>query len=284
MKTSGWKQISLALLAGALLLAGCSESSSAAVGAGGQGGTGGPTVSFSGIAWSFELPGTPYGRIDAATISILEMPELETTSDENGVFTIEGIPVGAEATLVLEHENHPLTYTKTHTVPDSDLDDLTFQIPTNGLFLLIEAGLMVETDPAKCQMVSTFTRVGKTIGNPGAHGEPGAIVSVAPMNNASEGPIYFNDDVLPDRSRSYSSLDGGVLFLNVDPGDYTLSARCVEDPTDLLAEYPPEDNTGESLRCQTEEVEFKSILMKCRPGVFLNASPSYGLQALPPAE
>jgi hypothetical protein len=283
MKTSDWKQISLALLAGALLLAGCGESSSAAVGAGGPGGTGGPTVSFSGIAWSFELPGTPYGRIDAATISILEMPELETTSDENGVFTVEGIPVGAEATLVLEHEDHPLTYTKTHTVPNRDLDDLTFQIPTNGLFQLIEAGLMVETDPAKCQMVTTFTRVGKTIGNPGAHGEPGAIASVAPMNNASEGPIYFNDDVLPDRNRSYSSLDGGVLFLNVDPGDYTLSARCVEDRTDLLTEYPPEDYAGESLRCQTEEVEFESILMKCRPGVFLNASPSYGLQALPPA-
>jgi hypothetical protein len=50
----------------------------------------------------------------------------------------------------------------------------------------------------------------------------------------------------------------------------------------LIAEYPPEDNEGESLRCQTEDVEFESILMKCRAGVFLNASPSYGLQALPP--
>jgi len=28
-------------------------------------------------------------------------------------------------------------------------------------------------------------------------------------------------------------------------------------------------------------VQFESVLMKCRPGVFLNASPSYGLQALP---
>lgn len=284
MKTLGWKRIYPALLAGALSLVGCGESSSTTAGGGGQGGMGGmggPTVTFSGIAWSFELPGTPYGRIDGARISILEMPELETTSDEDGAFSIVGVPVGAQATLVLEHENHPLTYTKTHTVPVSDLDDLTFQIPTNGLFQLIEAGLMVDTDPAKCQMVSTFTRVGKTIGDPGPHGEPGAIVSVAPMNNAEEGPIYFNDDVLPDRRRSYSSLDGGVLFLNVDPGDYTLSASCVDDPTELLAEYPPEDNAEESLRCQTEDVAFESILMKCRAGVFLNASPSYGLQAQP---
>jgi len=29
-------------------------------------------------------------------------------------------------------------------------------------------------------------------------------------------------------------------------------------------------------------VQFESVLMKCRAGVFLNASPSYGLQAQPP--
>ena len=256
---------------------------------GGQGGSGGDaaqTVSFSGIAWSFQLPGLPYGRISGATGSSLEMPELETTTNVDGEFTIEGLPVGSQATLVLEHPDHPLTYTKTHTVPDTDLDDLTFQIPTNTVFALIEAGLVdggviVGIDPGKCQMVSTFTRFGKTIGSPGHHGEPGAILSVAPENISEAGPIYFGDDVLPDPSRTYSSLDGGVLVLNIEPGDYTWSASCVEDPTDLIAEYPPEDNEGESLRCQTEDVEFESILMKCRAGVFLNASPSYGLQALP---
>jgi hypothetical protein len=81
-----------------------------------------------------------------------------------------------------------------------------------------------------------------------------------------------------------------VLIINADPGDYTLSASCVPPESDLhddfLAEYPPEDPNyvDEDLRCQTEDVEFESVLMKCRPGVFLNASPSYGLQAFPPAE
>ena len=254
---------------------------------GGDGGTVGATVSFSGIAWAFTLPGTPYGRISGATVSILEMPELETTTNEDGEFTIEGLPVGSQATPVLEHPDHPLTYAKTHTVPDADLDNLTFQIPTNILFTLIETGLVdggvIEgVDPGKCQMVSTFTRFGRTIDSPGHHGEPGAILSIAPENISEAGPIYFNDEVLPDPSRTYSSLDGGVLVLNVEPGDYTWSASCVEDPTDLIAEYPPLDNEGESLRCQTGPVEFESILMKCRAGIFLNASPSYGLQALPP--
>jgi hypothetical protein len=52
----------------------------------------------------------------------------------------------------------------------------------------------------------------------------------------------------------------------------------------FLEEYPPEDEPDDDLRCQTEDVEFESVRMKCRPGVFLNASPSYGLQALPPEE
>lgn len=273
MKTLGLKWISLALLGGAMTFAGC-------------GGAAGQTVSFSGIAWSFQLPGNPYGRISGAKVSILEMPAFETTTNMDGEFTIEGLPVGSQATLVLEHENHPLTYTKTHTVPDADLDNLTFQIPTNLLFGLIADGLVdggvVEgIDPTKCQIVSTFTRFGKTIGSPGHHGEPGATLSMAPANNAEAGPIYFGDDVIPDPTRTYSSLDGGVLLVNVEPGDYTLSASCVQDPTDLIAEYPPEDHDGESLRCQTEDVQFESILMKCQPGVFLNASPSYGLQALP---
>lgn len=281
MKNLGLSWLSLALLCAALSFAGCGDSTTS-----GSGGNVGPTVTFSGIAWSFELPGTPYGRISGAKVSILEMPALETTSNDDGEFTIVGLPVGAQATPVLEHPDHPLTYTKTHTVPDTDLDDLTFQIPTNSVFALIEAGLVgggvIEgIDPGKCQMVSTFTRFGKTIGSPGHHGEPGAILSIAPENMSEAGPIYFGDDVLPDPSRTYSSLDGGVLVLNIEPGDYTWSASCVEDPTDMIAEYPPEDNEGESLRCQTEDVEFESILMKCRAGVFLNASPSYGLQALP---
>ncbi len=299
MKTFGLKLMSLLVLGSAFLFGGCGDSStSGGAGAGGDGGSGGlggvggeggapgASVSFDGIAWSFELPGVPYGRISGAQISILEMPELETTSNEDGEFTLDGLPVGSQATLVLEHEDHPLTYTKTFTVPNSNLDDVTFQIPTNFLFGLIESGLVdagvIEgIDPSKCQMVSTFTRFGKTIGDAGHHGEPGALLSVAPANNADAGPIYFNDMVLPDPSRTYSSLDGGVLLLNVEPGEYTLSASCVEDPTELIAEYPPAENEGESLRCQTEDVQFESILMKCQAGVFLNASPSYGLQALP---
>jgi hypothetical protein len=243
-------------------------------------------VSVGGIAWGFTLPGQGgYDRIANATVSVLEAPELTTTSNADGEFAIEGIPVGSEATFVLEHPNYPLTYTKTFTVPDADIEDLTFQVPNNGLYSVIELQLGITSNPEKCQMVSTFTRVGRTIGDAGPHGQAGAVLSISPASAViEEGPIYFGDNVIPDRNRTYSSLDGGVLIINADPGDYTLSASCVSDPTDeaaLLEEYPPEAYPEEDLRCETEDVQFESVLMKCRPGVFLNASPSYGLQALP---
>ena len=305
MKTS-LHLISLTLLGGALAIGGCSsDSGSVAGGSGGSAGTGGgagaggmggeagtggtpgPTVSVGGIAWGFTLPGQGgYDLIAGATISVLEMPELSTTSNMEGEFTIEGIPVGAQATFVMEHDLYPLTYTKTHTIPDTDIENLTFQVPNNGLYAVIEIQLGITSEPDKCQMVSTFTRVGRTIGDPGHHGQAGAILDIdAPADTTiEEGPIYFGDNVVPDRNRDYSSLDGGVLIVNADPGDYTLSASCVSDPdleADFLAEYPPETYPEEDLRCQTEDVQFESVLMKCRAGVFLNASPSYGLQALP---
>lgn len=289
MKTSKHLIVAVALVASVMSSAGCGSSGGGGKagsgggggsgGAAGTGGTVGETVSVGGIAWSFTLPGKPYGRIDGATVSVLEMPELTTVTDADGAFTIDRVPVGAQATFVLEHEDHPLTYTKTFTLSDSNIDDLTFQIPNNGLFSLIEMGLEIVADPNKCQIVSTFTRFGKTIGDPGHHGQAGAVLRITPGPAGEEDPIYFNDMVLPDRNRTYSSLDGGVLLLNVEPGDYTLSASCVEDPTDVLAEYPPEDYPDEDLRCLDEEVEFDSLLMKCRANVFLNASPSYGLQA-----
>jgi hypothetical protein len=272
----------MAALGAALLAVGCGESSN----------SGTSTVSMGGIAWGFTLPdpsGGGYDRIADATVSVLERPELQTITDDQGEFTIAGIPSGSDATFVMEHPNYPLAHSKTHIVPATDVTDLTFQVPNRELYSLIELGLGITTDPEKCQMVSTFTRYGKTIGDPGPHGQAGAVLGIESPADATiaEGPIYFNDDVLPDPTRSYSSLDGGVLILNADPGDYTLSASCVSDP-DLMAafvdEYPEEEYPDEDLRCQTEDVEFESVRMKCRSGVFVNASPSYGLQALPPAE
>ena len=218
-------------------------------------GDGAMTINASGNAFAFALPGEPYGRVVNGTVSVLEMPEFSTTTDEDGFFSIEGLPVGEEATFVLEHDNFHVTHTKTFILPDEDLERVTFQTPDNLLYALLEGVVEIVSDPEMCQMVSTVTVVGKSIYDEGAHGVPGATVSADPVLGDAHGPIYFNENVLPDRSRTESSDDGGILFVNVPPGDYTVTAV-------------------------KEGVDFVPVLLKCRANTLVNASPPYGLQAL----
>ncbi|MFA6033494.1 MAG: hypothetical protein WC889_11400 [Myxococcota bacterium] len=215
----------------------------------------GQTIKVSGNAFSFELPGQPYGRISGASVSVLENPSYKTTTKTDGYFEFAALPAGMEATFVLKAKNFPEAQTKTFTLPKTDMPKLTFQIPSNDLFEMIAGMISVTVDPTKCQMVSTVTMVGKSIYDEGAHGLAGALVSTDRSVPAGNGPIYFNSDVMPDRKQLESSDDGGVLFVNMDPGDYVLTAT----------------KTG---------VSFEQVKMKCRANVFVNASPPYGLQAL----
>ena len=103
--------------------------------------------------------------------------------------------------------------------------------------------------------VTTVTRVGKSLYDPGAHGEEGATVTLDPGLPADHGPIYFDSTVMPNFGQTESSDDGGVLFVNVPPGEYVWTAH-------------------------KQGVEFSPVKMKCRAGWLVNASPPWGLQAL----
>ena len=90
--------------------------------------------------------------------------------------------------------------------------------------------------------------------DPGADGEGGAVVDL-PGATPGAGPIYFNSSVLPDRSLTETSDDGGVLYIQVPPGEYVMTAH-------------------------KPGAEFRQVKFKCRPGVLVNASPPWGLQRI----
>ncbi len=218
--------------------------------------TGASGIMVSGDAFAFALPGTPYGRLDGATVSVLEQPEFSVTSDADGHFVFESLPPGSTATFRIERDGFPIAHTKTFTLPESgELPQVTFQVPDDTLFDALATLLMLEVDPSACQIVSTVTRVGKSLYDEGAHGEGEALVTIDPPLPAEHGPIYFNEMVIPDPTLTESSEDGGVLFVNVPPGTYTMTAT----------------KAG---------VTFESTTMQCEAGVLVNASPPYGLQAL----
>ena len=59
------------------------------------------------------------------------------------------------------------------------------------------------------------------------HGDPGATVSTQPPLYFPEaiGPIYFNEAVQPDPAYPYTSVDGGVTWINVPLNTYDVTAH-----------------------------------------------------------
>jgi hypothetical protein len=177
------------------------------------------------------------------------------TTDADGLFRLDGLPADGEVTLVLTAQDYVLIQTGTLAVAGGDLERVTFQAVHDAIFALLADMLAVTPDPATCQIATTVTRVGKSLYDEGAHGEAGATVTIdPPLAGNAEGPIYFDASVLPDRMLTETSEDGGVIFVNVPPGRYVLTAT----------------KAG---------VTFTPMTITCRAGLLVNASPPWGLQA-----
>jgi len=212
------------------------------------------TVEVSGNAFNFGPTG---GRVEGATVTILEMPDRSTVTGEDGYFVFPDLDAGAEATFVFEAEGFPITYTKTFTLPEAGeaVERVTFQVPNDGMYDILAMVAQIEPDPETCQISSTVTRVGKSLYDEGAHGEEGATISIDPPLPPEHGPIYFNASVFPDHDLTETSVDGGILYTNVPPGSYHITAT-------------------------KDGVDFESVYIECEADVLVNPSPPFGLQAL----
>ena len=212
-----------------------------------------PTYRVSGNA--FDFTGSPEVRIAGATVTLVEDPTRTTVTAADGSFAFDGFAEGDEATFDLVYPNfHPIR-TGTLLIEQADVERLTFQVVPEAIYTVLANSLAITPDPAKCQIVTTVTRVGKSLYDPGAHGEAGATVAIAPAG-AEEGPVYFNASVQPERGLTETSEDGGVLYVNVAPGEYWLTAT-------------------------KPGATFRTFKMKCAAGLLVNAAPPWGLQRLP---
>ncbi len=202
-----WLALSLLLLA----VAGCGDDDGSTA-----------TATLSGDAIPFT--DGPNGRIEGAEVWILERPELRVTTGVDGHFEFTDLAVGSEVTLVMDHPEYYPIQTGTIVLGPDGAERVTFQAVTYDVFDAFAAIVDVEPDDSRCQMVTTITRVGKSIYDSGAHGEDDAVVTLEPPLPAEHGPVYFNSSVIPDFSLDRSSDDGGVLFLQVPVGEYVWTA------------------------------------------------------------
>jgi hypothetical protein len=217
------------------------------------------TARISGVVYQFQS----HQPLEGATVTLEEYPELSTTSDAAGAYVLEGVPLGERVTPKIELSKHVNAWHQS-LVLEGDLDMLYFQaIPTTtfGILksLLEDSGLTVDLDTA-CAVVTTVsdTSMAEVQGweaflERGDAGQlAGATAEIGPESGLR---LYFNEDVRPDPTVELTTTDGGVLWVNVAPGDYTLSAS-----------HP--------------DASFPQVDIDCEAGRFINASPPKGLTAL----
>lgn len=194
-------------------------------------------------------------RVEGAKISILERPDLTATTGPDAHFEFEGIDEGSEVTLVMEHPDYRTTQTATVVAGAHGIYPFTIQAVSkalfNGLSTLVPEDLDMD---ANCVIATTVTRSGGSLFVHLRQGEAGAEVRLDPAVAATSGPIYFNESVLPDVKQPSTSKDGGAVFINVPPGDYTIEGS----------------KSG---------LVFEPAHVQCRAGLVVNAGPPLGVLA-----
>lgn len=215
-------------------------------------------VHLRGTAYEFNSVHT---MLAGATIKVDEFPSLQATVAADGTYDL-AVPDGKDVTPYIIAAGHHSIYLQTFHTDGQDLEHVNFQVPSDGIYSALAALLKVplgpDGNPAKCVIVSTFnTKNVRGLSYAdfiayGAHGVAGATATGSP---ALPPAIYFNENVIPDPTQTASSKDGGVLFLNVPDGVYTVSAH---HPT----------------------TRFASFTATCRAGRLINANPEWGLHQL----
>ena len=215
-------------------------------------------VHLRGTAYEFN---TTRVVLSGATIRVAEFPTLTATVRPDGTYDL-AVPDHARVTPYITAAGYHTIYLQTFATAGEDLKNVNFQTPTDAVYGALAALMHVPVDaagnPKQCAIVSTFsTRNVRDLDYPsfiayGAHGVAGATATATPKLPP---PTYFNAQVIPDPAQQLSSEDGGVLWIGVPTGVYTI-------------------------RAHKHGTRFASFVATCRPGRIVNANPPWGLHEL----
>lgn len=156
-------------------------------------------------------------------------------SDENGwwSFSIRKYAgTNVDISLIYEKQEWPTTKSNALSIGDSDDPDIAIQFIDRDYYYnemkpKVESMLRLVAPKSGGKMKNAMVA---TVGKSWAsmhddrlpHGDPGA--TVTKIRDAI-GPIYFNEKVQPDPLYGKTSVDGGVAWLNVPPGEHIVTAE-----------------------------------------------------------
>jgi hypothetical protein len=228
------------------------------------------TVTISGVVYAF------FGIDDHAPGSVIrvdEFPGLSAPVALDGSYSIE-VPDDVNVTLYADPpETYERTYLQTFRTSGQDIEKAHFQLPRTSHYNAFSNLLKIPRDDdgviEDCAIVSTFSihEARDAVDfDPGfkdvyPHGLPGSTATISPAVTGIKGATYFAFEplILPDPTRTESSVDGGVLWTEVPPGYYWLEP---DHPTERMAPF----------------------LAHCENGRVINASPPWGFYELKPGE
>lgn len=240
-------------------------------------------VKISGRAYVFNHMDT---GISNAQIKVREFPKISATTDEFGDYALRVpndanvtpyIPSG-EGLLTRRHsydDPTPVGQVQTHWneidlqtfhTRGSAIENANFQSPADPEFAGLKALLSVPAGPdgrpEQCAIVTTASARNvrgvsyDAFWENTPHGVPGATSTEYP---AIDGPIYFNENVIPDKTKVETSEDGGIIWPVVPAGTYRIVTS-------------------------SPDARFASFLVTCKPGRIINANPPWGAYQLSPGE
>ena len=213
------------------------------------------TAVLTGHAYAFNMD--PSQSVVGAKIAVAELPDVTTTTAADGSYALT-VPVGATVTPFITAAGYHTTYLQTFVNVQGDLANVNFQTPDDGTFVILAKLLGVTQPEASCSIATTVsTKAIQALSYMdfrkfGAHGVAGATAALLPE---AATPTYFNKNVVPDKTQALTSEDGGVVWVNLPPATYTISAT-----------HPTR--------------KFDTVTVTCANGRLVNANPPWGLREL----
>ena len=182
-----------------------------------------------------------HATVPETRVWIAEYPDtrdLNLQTDETGWWTmyiVKDTDVELEFSFVYEKEGWITTKTNVNKITDEDNLDFAIQYIDPyyyeyGMLPYVEAMMRSNGYPNFFFENAMVVTVGKSWASMHddrlPHGDPGATMTLSPASEEHIGPIYFNEAVIPDLAQAATSVDGGVVWLNMPPGKtYLVSAE-----------------------------------------------------------